>query len=80
MPFPSNKTSASEGGAVPMHGVTTFGFGSHTSVASGFVKSFLKRESVCADNEQIAKQKEVANNNFTMLNNFDFQNRTKASA
>jgi hypothetical protein len=33
----------------------------------------LKRESACADNEQIAKQKEVANNSFTMVNDLIFK-------
>jgi len=66
---PFNKTIASDGGAVPIPGVTILGFGSHISVASGFVKSFLKGDSVCADKEQIVKHKEVDNKYFIMTNN-----------
>jgi hypothetical protein len=66
MLFPSNKNIASEGGVVPIPGVTIFGFGSHISVASGFVKSFLKSESVCADKEETEKHKEAENKYFTM--------------
>jgi hypothetical protein len=71
MLFPSNKTIASEGGVVPMPGVTILGFGTHISVASGLVKSFLKGKSVCADKEQIAKHKEADNKYFTMAKPLD---------
>jgi hypothetical protein len=69
MLFPSNKTIASEGGAVPTPGVTILGLGSHISVVSGFVKSFLRIDSVCADKEQNVKHKEVDNRSFIITNN-----------
>jgi hypothetical protein len=70
MLFPSNKTIASEGGKVPIPGVTIFGLGSHTSVASGFVKSFLNTEPSCAWEDEMTKPKQRVSIFFMMAFNF----------
>jgi Zn-dependent M28 family amino/carboxypeptidase len=67
--LPSKSTIASEGAAVPIPGVTIGGRGSHTSVASGLVKSFLKTVWFCAPAEKKGKAKKSSSMTFHLSKN-----------